>query len=79
MNQILRLGFILLALLTAACAGPKSGAGLRLPDGDVERGKAAFLELKCNTCHTVAKTEIAAPGKDYERALFQWLRHRDAS
>jgi len=52
-------------LLTAACSGPKSGAGLRLPDGDVERGKAAFLELKCNTCHTVAGTEMASPSKDY--------------
>jgi mono/diheme cytochrome c family protein len=53
-------------LLTAvACSGPKSGAGLRLPDGDVERGKVAFLELKCNTCHTVAGTEMASPSKDY--------------
>jgi mono/diheme cytochrome c family protein len=52
-------------LATAACGGPKSGAELRLPDGDVERGKAAFLELKCNTCHTVAKTEMPAPSKDY--------------
>ena len=58
-------GVILLMLLTAACNGPKSGAGLRLPDGDVQRGKAAFLELKCNTCHTVAKTEIPSPSQDY--------------
>jgi sulfur-oxidizing protein SoxX len=58
-------GVILLMLLTAACTGPKSGAGLRLPDGDVQRGKAAFLELKCNTCHTVAGTEIPSPSKDY--------------
>ena len=60
-----KLGVILLMLLTAACNGPKSGAGLRLPDGDVQRGKAAFLELKCNTCHTVAKTEIPSPSQDY--------------
>jgi mono/diheme cytochrome c family protein len=52
-------------LFTAACDGPKSGAGLRLPDGDVERGKAAFLELKCNICHTVAGTEMPSPSKDY--------------
>jgi mono/diheme cytochrome c family protein len=52
-------------LVTAGCGGPKSGAGLRLPDGDVERGKVAFLELKCNTCHTVAKTEMPAPSRDY--------------
>ena len=60
-----KLGVILLMLLTAACNGPKSGAGLRLPDGDVQRGKAAFLELKCNTCHTVAGTEIPSPSQDY--------------
>jgi mono/diheme cytochrome c family protein len=58
-------GVVLLMLLTAACTGPKSGAGLRLPDGDVQRGKTAFLELKCNTCHTVAGTEIPSPSKDY--------------
>ena len=65
MRFITRWSVVLLMLLTAACGGPKSGAGLRLPDGDVERGKAAFLELKCNTCHTVAETEMAAPSKDY--------------
>lgn len=65
MRFITRWSVVLLMLLGAACSGPKSGAGLRLPDGDVERGKAAFLELKCNTCHTVAGTEMSAPGKDY--------------
>jgi mono/diheme cytochrome c family protein len=65
MRFITRWSVVLLILLTAACSGPKSGAGLRLPDGDVERGKAAFLELKCNTCHTVAGTEMPVPSKDY--------------
>ena len=65
MRFITRWSVVLLMLLTAACSGAKSGAGLRLPDGNVERGKAAFLELKCNTCHTVAKTEMPAPSKDY--------------
>jgi len=65
MRFITRWSLVLLMLLASACSGPKSGAGLRLPDGDVERGKAAFLELKCNTCHTVAGTEMPAPGKDY--------------
>jgi sulfur-oxidizing protein SoxX len=65
MNRTLGSGFVLITLLIAACYSPKSGAGLRLPDGDVERGKAAFLQLKCNTCHTVAKTEIPSPSQDY--------------
>ena len=65
MSFIMRRSIVLLMLLTAACSGPKSGAGLRLPDGDIERGKAAFLELKCNTCHTVAGTEMPSPSRDY--------------
>ena len=65
MRFITRWSVVLLMLLTAACSGPKSGAGLRLPDGDVQRGKAAFLELKCNTCHTVAGTEMPTPSKEY--------------
>jgi len=65
MRFITRWSVVLLMLLTAACGGPKSGAGLRLPDGDVDRGKAAFLELKCNICHTVAGTEMPSPSKDY--------------
>jgi len=65
MRFMTKWGLVLWMLLTAACNGPKSGAGLRLPDGDVQRGKAAFLELKCNTCHTVAGTEIPSPSKDY--------------
>ncbi len=28
--------------------------GFRLPEGEAERGKAAFLEMKCHQCHTVA-------------------------
>jgi len=58
-------GFVLLAFLTAACNNPKSSAGFHLPDGDAERGKAVFLELKCHTCHTVAGTDIPVPSKDY--------------
>lgn len=33
--------------------GPRSGRGLRLPDGDLERGATAFRELGCETCHDV--------------------------
>jgi L-cysteine S-thiosulfotransferase len=52
----------LFALLMTACdAGPKSSMGFRLPDGDIEKGKAAFVELKCNFCHTVAGVELPSP------------------
>lgn len=41
--------------LTIACNSDRhSAAGFRLPSsGDMERGKAVFLELKCHTCHQV--------------------------
>lgn len=43
-----------LVLLLLGCQNtPKSSAGFRLPDGDVERGKQAFVDLGCHTCHTL--------------------------
>ena len=54
------------ALLTScfACgSGEKSASGFRLPDGNVEAGKAAFLELKCNECHTLWKVDLPRPEK----------------
>jgi L-cysteine S-thiosulfotransferase len=42
----------------AGCAGDaRSGHGFRLPDGDAEAGRRAFVELRCHVCHT-------APGVD---------------
>jgi len=50
------------AMFMVACdAGPKSSMGFRLPDGDIEKGKAAFVELKCHLCHTVAGGELPPP------------------
>jgi hypothetical protein len=46
----------------AGCGGRHSAAGFRLPEnGDVERGKAAFVDLKCHGCHTVANVELPPP------------------
>ena len=51
----LRALLIGLVLVTLGCElGPRSGRGLRLPDGDVARGELAFRELGCPTCHDVA-------------------------
>lgn len=52
---------ILTALLAGCYAGPKSGKGFQLPEGNVENGKAAFLALKCNTCHRVDGVELPPP------------------
>ena len=37
------------ALLSTACGKPE----FALPPGDVEAGKTAFVELRCNSCHSV--------------------------
>ena len=44
--------------------GPKGSIGFTLPDGDVERGKAAYIEFQCNTCHVneqVPQMDTGAP------------------
>ena len=52
----------ILATALAGCdTGPKSGRGFHLPDGDVEKGKAAFVALKCHTCHRVNGVNLPAP------------------
>ena len=47
-----QLPLAVLLLLVAGC-GPKSGAGFHLPEGDPGRGKQAFIDLKCISCHAV--------------------------
>ena len=49
-------------------AGPTSARGFRLPDGDAETGRAAFIQLGCVGCHTVEGDELS-PAADGERAL----------
>ncbi len=43
-----------LLIATACEVGPRSGIGLRLPNGDVARGKQAFRDLGCTECHSIA-------------------------
>lgn len=53
------------ALGVASCGPPeRSAAGFRLPEGDVERGREAFLELRCNACHRVRGLELPPPVAD---------------
>jgi len=57
-----RIALGLLCLSLAACAaGRKSAVGFRLPDGDAARGQAAFVELKCYACHSVAGVTLPDP------------------
>ena len=54
-------GLLMLSLLPGCDSGPKASRGFRLPDGNVEKGKQAFLDLKCNTCHRVEGVELPPP------------------
>lgn len=54
-----------LAFGAAACAQTrKSSTGFHLPDGDVQRGKHVFVDLKCNSCHRVDGVNLPAPVAD---------------
>jgi hypothetical protein len=39
--------------------------GFRLPEGDAEAGREAFLYMQCNQCHTIEGMELPTiPGED---------------
>ncbi len=40
----------------------KMAKGFRLPEGDADKGKVAFVQMKCHQCHSVA--EVVLPGSD---------------
>ena len=55
---------LLAAGLVGCMPGPRSGAGLRLPDGDVDHGRAVFVAMKCHACHRVAGVDLPEPVAD---------------
>ena len=56
--KIVLLGLPLLLLIVGCAAHGTSERGFRLPEGNLENGKTAFLELKCHTCHTIHDLEL---------------------
>lgn len=52
-----------MGVLSGCDSGPKSGKGFRLPEGDIAKGRATFVELGCNGCHTVAGVDLPPPLK----------------
>ena len=48
-------------LLSVGCDLERSPRGFRLPDGNVDKGKEAFVSLQCNTCHSVSGETFPAP------------------
>lgn len=60
---------ILLASLVALSAcdpeARMAQRGFRLPEGNAQAGREAFLYMQCNQCHTIAGMELPAiPDKD---------------
>ncbi len=62
------LAWILVSLfaLSACDSGTRmSEKGFRLPDGDAQAGREAFLYMQCNQCHTIKGEELPAiPGQE---------------
>jgi len=44
---------VLAAVVFGCQPARHSPVGFRLPEGDIERGKTAFVELECHACHPV--------------------------
>lgn len=50
-------------LALAGCTGDaRSGHGFRLPDGDPEAGRRAFVQLRCHVCHTAPGIDVSFEG-----------------
>ena len=58
MKQIFLIPLFGLFFILASCNfGPNSGRGFSLPQGSVDKGRTTFVELECNTCHSVGDIE----------------------
>jgi len=53
-----RFGLLGVLVLGGCMPSPESAVGFRLPDGDAERGRAAFVALQCHGCHTIAGVDL---------------------
>jgi L-cysteine S-thiosulfotransferase len=59
--RIMTACLLTLCVLPGCDSSPKSERGFRLPDGDAEKGRQAFLALKCHACHKVEGVELPPP------------------
>lgn len=50
---------VLVVALVSCAPSARSGRGLVLPEGDIDQGQAAFINLNCTECHTVH--DVATP------------------
>lgn len=65
MKYLVKLSVLFVFVALTACGGKDSPRGFSLPEGDASAGKATFVALGCNACHStpdVAQLEGAAVG-----------------
>lgn len=62
------LGAILIAA-TTGCRDATTNTRFEMPEGDVQRGKAAFVSLECYTCHRVSGIDLPAPTVEAARVV----------
>lgn len=64
------LATLLTALLLTACTEQRtSGKGLVLPEGNIEDGKATFVNLGCIYCHSIPNVDLDMPEEEFEPLL----------
>ncbi|MBT8102471.1 MAG: cytochrome C [Gammaproteobacteria bacterium] len=68
MNTRSILTFVMVSLVALSACDQDvmmSEKGVRLPDGDVQAGREAFLYMQCNQCHTIKGEQLPGiPGQD---------------
>lgn len=62
MNRLLILSCLVALLAGCGAYDARSARGFRLPDGNADAGRAAFVQLRCHTCHTVAGIDAKFEG-----------------
>jgi cbb3-type cytochrome oxidase cytochrome c subunit len=53
-------GIAVVTTLFVGCEGKKSGAGMVLPEGDIDLGRESFVRLDCVKCHSVVGEPFVA-------------------
>lgn len=60
----------LACLSVVACDySPKSSQGFRLPDGDIEAGRAVYVKMQCASCHAIEGREVLREGIEPEMTV----------
>lgn len=59
--QLIAVVFLMALVFGCQEAGSSSPRGMVLPEGNVEHGQQAFVDLKCHSCHEVEGLEEELP------------------